>query len=238
MEIKMEAKMETEMDWERFIRQFLQTETVTGMIFDVDGTILDSMPVWAHCGEQYLSMLGIQADASLGKKLFSMTMQRGAAYIRQTFGLRQTVDEIQAGLNQIVAGAYRDTVLPKPQVPGVLDALQEANIPMVVVTSTDRPHILAAFRRLGLMGYFKEIITCSEFGSGKNSPEIFYAAATCMDSQPEHTWVVEDACYAIKTAKEAGFPVIGVPDATSRDDEPQIRRLANYFISPGGRPGQ
>lgn len=93
-----------------FYEQFLQKETVTGMIFDVDGTLLDSMPIWAHSGEQYLATLGIEAPASLGRVLFSMTMSQGAEYIKEKFALSQTAQEIQAGIIQIVEDAYRTKV--------------------------------------------------------------------------------------------------------------------------------
>lgn len=222
--------------WERsamgqFFQEFLKRELVTGMVFDVDGTILDSMPVWAHSGERYLSTLGIRAPESLGRVLFSMTMLQGARYIKKTFGLSQTADEIKAGIIQTVATAYRKETGFKPGADAFLKELHAANIPMAVVTSNDRPLILAAFRRLGIEQYFKEILTCGEFGSGKDSPAIFHAAAKRIGSDPSSTWVVEDALYAIRTAKEAGFRAIGVADESSREDGPQIRLIADYFIA-------
>lgn len=102
---------------------------------------------------------------------------------------------------------------------------------MTVVTSTDRPLILAAFRRLGIENCFQKIFTCTEFGSGKNDPAILYAAAKEMGTRPEHTWVAEDALYAVRTAKAAGFHVLGIADASSRKDEPEIRKLADMFIT-------
>lgn len=214
-----------------FYKEFIKKEHITGMIFDVDGTLLDSMPIWDHSGERYLRTLGIRAPASLGKILFSMTMQQGAEYIKKEYGLRQPEEEIKAGIIQVVAKAYQNEALPKPSALVFLQALQAADIPMAVATSTDKPLILAAFRRLGLLPYFKAIMTCSEFGSGKDRPEIFHAAAERIGSAPSGTWVVEDGLYAIRTAKAAGYRVIGVSDASSRSDEPQIRRLADYFVT-------
>ncbi len=215
---------------EPFYQEFVKREFVTGMIFDVDGTLLDSMPVWDHSGERYLAALGIQAPASLGKILFSKTMQQGAQYIKKKYHLSQSEDEIKAGINQTVAAAYIDETELKQGVPDFLQTLRKAGIPMTVVTSADKPLILAAFRRLGLDGCFKNIFTCTEFGSGKDDPEIFYAAAEEMGSPPGSTWVAEDALYAIRTAKAAGYRIIGVSDASSRKDEPEIRKLADYFI--------
>lgn len=214
-----------------FYEQFVKRETVEGMIFDVDGTLLDSMPVWLHSGEHYLATLGICAPKSLGRILFSMTMQQGAEYIKNTFGLSQDWKEIQAGIIEIVKEAYLKETGCKRAADLFLKTLHEAGIPMTVVTSNDRPLVLAAFERLGIMRYFQEILTCGEFGSGKDSPEIFHAAAKRMGTTPAGTWVVEDGLYAICTAKEAGYRVIGVADEASKEDAEHIGQLADYFIT-------
>lgn len=214
-----------------FYEEFLKKESITGMIFDVDGTLLDSMPVWDHSGEQYLKTLGIDAPPSLGKILFSKTMQQGAVYLKQTYGMKQSEEEIQAGILDVVRQAYQNEVPLKHSARTFLEALKAAGKPMIVVTSTNRELILAAFRRLCLLSYFQEIMTCSEFGSGKDQPEIFHAAANKIQSPPASTWVVEDGLYAIRTAKRAGYPVIGTSDDSSKDDEQQIRQLANYFVT-------
>lgn len=214
-----------------FYEEFIKREQITGMIFDVDGTLLDSMPVWADSGERYLHTIGIRAEPGLGKILFSKTMQQGAEYIKKTYKLAQSESGIQAGITGVVTDAYHSSIQPKPSAPAFLNTLRKAGITMAVVTSTDRPLILDAFRRLGLEQYFIEIFTCSEFGSGKDEPQIFHAAAARMQSVPSHTWVVEDGLYAIRTAKAAGYRIIGVADEVSREDEPQIRKLSDYFVT-------
>lgn len=214
----------------QFYEEFIKRESVTGMIFDVDGTLLDSMPVWAHSGERYLATIGIDAPASLGRILFSKTMQQGARYIKETYHLLQSEEEIKTGINQTVAAAYSSETELKPGALDFLKALKKAGIPMTVVTSTDKPLISAAFCRLGMESYFHDIMTCTEFGSGKDAPAIFHAAAQGMNSPAESTWVAEDALYAIRTAKAAGYRIIGVSDASSKKDEQKIRELADYFI--------
>lgn len=215
----------------KFYERFLEKETVTGMIFDVDGTILDSMPVWAHSGERYLETLGIHAPATLGRTLFSLTMQQGARYIKETYELTQSAEEIRAGIIQTVVDAYRQETGFKPSAQEFLKELHQAGIPMIIVTSNDRPLVEAAFERLKIRSYFADILTCGEFGSGKDHPEIFYAAAEKIHSETAGTWVVEDGLYAIRTAKEAGFRTIGIADASSREDETQIEKLADYFLT-------
>ncbi|MDE7312971.1 MAG: HAD family phosphatase [Eubacterium sp.] len=215
----------------RFYEHFLSKEQAAGVILDVDGTLLDSMPVWAHSGERYLASLGIEAPESLGSVLFSLTMQKGAEYIRQAFGLSKQPEEIKAGIIQVVEKAYCEKVGYKPGAAEFLNALRQAGIPMAVVTSNDRPLVLAAFRRLGIESYFAHIFTCGEFGSGKDDPAIFHAAAEKMGSRRDSTWVVEDGLYAIRTAKQAGYRTIGMADAASSQEEGRIRLLADYFVA-------
>ncbi len=126
--------------------------------------------------------------------------------------------------------AYRKETGFKPSALEFLNVLRAAAIPMIVVTSNDKPLVEAAFERLGIRLYFKDILTCGDFGSGKDQPDIFYAAAERINSKVSGTWVAEDGLYAIRTAKKAGFRTIGIADVSSRDDEDDIKQLSDYFL--------
>ena len=194
---------------------------IKGAIFDMDGTLLDSMPVWEHACEHYLEKKGIVAEKNLSEILFSMSMGE--------YELSESVDAIIDGVNAIVYEAYEKDVMQKLGVEAFLQQLHEAGIPMVVATSSDRAMAEVAFERTGLMPYFKKIFTCSEVGAGKSKPDIYFAAAECLGTKPEDTWVFEDACYAIETAKNAGFRTVGLFDATSEKDRERIQKLADVY---------
>lgn len=201
-----------------------------GAIFDMDGTLLDSMQVWVHVGEQYLQNRGIEPEEGLGEVLFPMSMRDGAVYVKEKYGLPETSDTIVADMNAIVFAAYRDEVIPKPGVVAYLEALKKRGIPMAVATATDRPMVEAALARTGLAGYFKQIFTCTEIGAGKERPDIYLAAAEALGASPADTWVFEDALYAIKTAKAAGFYTVGLYDETSRNDQEAIAGCADCYV--------
>lgn len=101
---------------------------------------------------------------------------------------------------------------------------------MVVATSTDRMHAEAALKRAGIEEYFDRVFTCSEVGAGKSNPEIFEQAGRQLGTRKSTTWVFEDALYAIKTAKAAGFPTVGLYDETSRKDQKEIRAMADRYL--------
>lgn len=201
-----------------------------GAIFDMDGTLLDSMQVWVHVGEQYLRNRGIEPEEGLGDVLFPMSMRDGAVYVKERYGLPDSSDTIVTDMDAIVFAAYRDEVLPKPGVAAYLELLKKQGIPMAVATATNRPMVEAALARTGLAGYFKQIFTCTEIGAGKERPDIYLAAAKALGTHPADTWVFEDALYAIKTAKAAGFYTVGLYDETSRNDQEAIAGLADCYV--------
>ena len=203
---------------------------IRGVIFDVDGVLLNSMPVWENLGEIYLEHLGIEAEKGLGETLFAMSLEEGADYLIENYGLKQTPEEIIAGLNREVQDFYGRKVPLKEGVRGYLEEFRDRKIPMAIATSGDRANAEAALKRLKVLSYFRAVFTCSEIGSSKSHPDIYYAAALQLDTDPSDTWVFEDALHAIRTAKKAGFRTAGVYDRASGRDLAQIRDTADIYL--------
>ncbi len=203
---------------------------IRGVIFDVDGVLLNSMPVWENLGEIYLERLGIEAEKGLGETLFAMSLEEGADYLIENYGLKQTPGEIIAGLNREVQDFYGRKVPLKEGVRGYLEKFRDRKIPMAIATSGDRANAEAALKRLKVLSYFRAVFTCSEIGSSKSQPDIYYAAALQLDTDPSDTWVFEDALHAIRTAKKAGFRTAGVYDRASGRDLAQIRDTADIYL--------
>ena len=203
---------------------------IRGVIFDVDGVLLNSMPVWENLGEIYLERLGIEAEKGLGETLFAMSLEEGADYLIENYGLKQKPEEIIAGLNREVQDFYGRKVPLKEGVRGYLQEFRDRKIPMAIATSGDRANAEAALKRLKVLSYFRAVFTCSEIGSSKSHPDIYYAAALQLDTDPSDTWVFEDALHAIRTAKKAGFRTAGVYDRASGRDLAQIRDTADIYL--------
>lgn len=206
---------------------------IKGAIFDMDGVLLDSMPMWDHAGEMYLAGQGIQAEPDLEKVLFTMTMMKGAEYMQKHYGLELSAKEIIDGINETVRDFYANKVEPKSGVPELLRFLKRYDIPVTVATSTDRCHVEAALVRTGLMKYVDRIFTCSEVGVGKAaSPKIYEMAAEFMGTPASDTFVFEDAYHAAETAQNGGFVVVGLYDESSRDRQGDlIAHCDHYFKS-------
>ncbi len=204
---------------------------IKGAIFDVDGTLLDSMKMWDHAAEKYLLGLNITPEPDIEKKMFTFTMQKAAEYMKETYKLSFNTEEIIAGLNDVISSFYKYEAEPKSGVISLLERLSAANIPMTVATSTDRCQIEAALTRLDMMKYFKRIFTCSEVGVGKIKPDIYIQAAWCMGTDIEDTWVFEDAYHAAKTAYNAGFKVCGVYDESSKEHLDELKRYSHIYVN-------
>ena len=203
---------------------------IRGVIFDVDGVLLNSMPVWENLGELYLNRLGVHAEKGLGDILFSMSLEEGADYLISTYGLSMTPEEIIKGLNREVQDFYENKVPLKEGVRQYLNEFRERKIPMAIATSGDRKNAEAALKRLKVLPYFQGIFTCSEMGVSKSQPDIYYTAALQLDTEPAETLVFEDALYAIRTAKQAGFKTVGVYDKSGSRDLAQIWNTADIYL--------
>lgn len=203
---------------------------IQGAIFDVDGTLLDSMPIWDNAGAIYLKNFGIKAERELGKILFSMSMTEGAQYLHEKYQLPYDIEEIIKGINRTIEDFYLHQVQLKPGVDQFLHEMKQSGIHMTIATSSDRCVIEKALERLKVLHLFERIFTCSEVGAGKNKPNIYIAARESMCSKTSATWVFEDALHALWTAKNAGFKTVGIYDATSEDKQEEIKDISDVYM--------
>ena len=202
---------------------------IKGAIFDVDGTLLDSMGIWKDVGVRYLNSIGIEAEPDLGNILFTMSIQEGAQYVKEHYHLSQETDEIEQNVLDIISDYYKETAPLKSGAVELLEKLRNSNIPMTIASSNNKKEIEMAFERLEIVKYFDRIFTCEEAGAGKTKPDIYLQAAEYLGSRPEETLVFEDVIHAVRTAKKAGFQVVGIYDEASKDDQEEIQREADCY---------
>ena len=203
---------------------------VKGAIFDVDGTLLDSMPIWEDSSARFLAGLGIEAEENLNDIMFRLSLDEGAAYLKNTYRLDMSEEEVKAGVLGVISDFYVNHVQPKAGVQRFLKELSSRGIPMYIATSSNREHIRAAFERLGLYEYFDGMITCEEAGASKREPAIFLLAAQRMGLAPENVYVLEDVIHAIRSAGRAGFVTVGVYDKASAADNEAIRGESSIYL--------
>ena len=200
-------------------------------IFDLDGTVLDSLPVWDHLGLDMLRAQGYDPDPALGKQLKCMTMTDGAQLCKDLFHMPQSIEEIAALVENQAKLAYNTVIGPKAGADAFLRRLKEAGIPMYIATNTRRELVEDGLRHNGLLDYFEGIITCPEVGQGKKEgPAVYEAALRLLGGTKENTVIFEDAIHPIRTAKAAGFRVAAIYDASSEKEHEEIRALADVYF--------
>ncbi|MDO5336169.1 MAG: HAD family phosphatase [Eubacteriales bacterium] len=207
------------------------SDTGIAVIFDVDGTLLDSLDVWDKAPDMYLRSQGREPEALLGKKLFAMSMEEGSRYLKTAYQLEKRPEEILGDVLKIITRFYREEASLKPGAEAFLRTLAHRKIKMAAATTSDRELVEAAFVRLGIRGYFENIVTCTEVGAGKENPAVYYAACKRLGASPEHTWVFEDAFHALSTAKKAGFLTCGVYDSYhGRTEWEKLCSAADFYM--------
>ena len=187
-------------------------------IFDVDGTLLDSMGIWYDLDERFLQMHGIAVTEDLSKKLKEFSLQQSAEFLKREFHLPDTVPQIMEQISKMVEEEYFYHIPLKPGVEEYLAQLKKHGVRMCVATASEYEHVSRALERLGVDNYFEFILTCTEIGYGKDSPNIFRMAAERLGAEPREVTVYEDALYALRTARAAGFRTAAVYDRHMASD--------------------
>ncbi len=203
---------------------------IGGVIFDLDGVILDSMSIWQDLGIRYLDSLGVTAGEGLSETLFSMSMEQGAAYLREQYLPQKSEAEILNGISDMLTAFYYDEVEEKAGAKQLLENFRVQNIPMTAATSSRRDHVEKALSRLGLLPFFEHIYTTGEEHTSKHEPDIYFKAAAGLGLLPENILVFEDSLYALETAKAAGFRTVGVFDALGETNQQKLKEDADYYL--------
>lgn len=202
-----------------------------GVIFDLDGTLLDSMGLWRRAGVIYLERYGIEVDESLADIILPLTIRGAAKYIKEHFPVPESVENITAGVNGVMEEFYKNYIKPKEGAAELLAELYRRGIPMALATATDRYLIDSAFNRLGWNKYFRGICTCTEVGVGKrDGADVYDAALKTFGGTRGGSWVFEDSPHAAATAKQAGFNVMGVKDEGGKADQQKLKASCTVYV--------
>ncbi|MEG3006691.1 MAG: HAD family phosphatase [Oscillospiraceae bacterium] len=204
---------------------------ISGCIFDLDGTLLNSMPLWDKVGFDFLVKWDRQPKDDFNKRLRSMSMPQTAHYFIDEYNISQTPEEVKKGINDIMEIKYKTIAYPKDFVIDFLDKMAEKNVKMCIASATDKYLIEYALKANNMMNYFSEIFSCTDLGFGKNYPNIYNAAIEHLGTEKSSTFVFEDALYAIKTAKAADFNVVGIYDEYSNDEVDEIKSISDIFVN-------
>jgi len=205
-------------------------ESFKGVIFDCDGVLIDTMHMWDTIEIQYLTSLGATPNDDMNMLLRSYSSVEVVEHFQEEYGIKKTTEMMLAERYKLIEDYYFNKAMLKDEsILSVLELLHQRGVKMCVATATCRTLVEAALERCGILKYFGRIFTCDEEDTSKSSPDIFLRAAEFLDTDIGETLVVEDSLHAIKTAKSAGFIVVGVYDLSADDQQDEIKEICDYY---------
>lgn len=200
-------------------------------IFDMDGTLLDSMGMWYSLAPSFCKKYGILWAQQLANDLIGMEFPQAAEYFTNRFPqLNMTPDEMIAVWNGMIHFSYFNEVIPKPFAIDYIKKLNEKNIPCAVATMTNHALADAVLAHHGIASLVQTILTPEDVGGvGKDRPDIYHEAAQRLGMSAEQCVVFEDTLYAMKTAAKAGFTVWAIDDPLQKEKQ-EIEATCHRYI--------
>ena len=199
----------------------------TDCIFDLDGTLIDSMPVWADRIYHLLDENKIAYPANILRTVAPMDNAAIADYLRDELGLQMDAAEILARMQAFITADYRPA---KATVPETLIKLKKDGMRLHVLTAS--PHSLTdvCLKRLGLWTLFDTVWSCEDFSLPKTDTAIYLRVCKKIGAAPAACVFADDNLLALTTAKKAGLTVVGVADESDAADSESIRKIADWYV--------
>lgn len=203
---------------------------IKGAIFDMDGTLIDSMWVWLKIDRDFLKKRNIKCPDNLKEQIQDLSFEAAALYFKNTFNLEESVEEICNEWNDMALKEYKHNVKLKPGTLRYLNLLKSLGIKIGLATSNCELLLTTALKANGIYDYFDSITRTDEVTRGKNFPDVYLLAAKRLNVNPSECIVFEDIFPAVVGAKTAGMKVVGIYDDFSSYQKDKIIDMADRYI--------
>ncbi len=200
-------------------------------LFDLDGTLVDSMGLWQEIDVEFLGSRGLAVPDRLQDAIQGMSFTETAVYFKETFHLLEDIEEIKAIWDDMAREAYLTRIALKPFTKPFLSLLASRGIRTAVCTSNARELTEKTLEALGVRDWIDDIVTTDEVAAGKPAPDVYLRAAADLAVKPAECVVFEDIPAGISAGKNAGMTVCAVEDAFSARFEAEKRRLADEWVA-------
>lgn len=205
-------------------------EEKEAVLFDLDGTLVDSMWVWPEVDIDYLGRMGLEVPEDLQREIEGMGFTEVAWYFKERFQIPDSVEQIKKTWNDMAMEAYIHRVPLKPGVRRLLGYLKERGIFIGVASSNSKELIQAVLKSHGVDSYFDCIVTACEVKRGKPAPDVYLEAARRLGVATEKCLVFEDIVPGIQAGNAAHMTTCAVEDAYSADQRGRKRQEADYYL--------
>lgn len=199
-------------------------------IFDLDGTLFDSMHIWADVDSAFLTKRGVVVPADYTAQVTPMSLHEAALYTIERFGLSESIEDLKDEWSTMVADAYAQRVELKPYAREYLTSLKERGTRLAVATSLPRALYEPALAKTDLLHLFDVCCSTDEVGCGKRKPDVFLLAAERLSSPHSLCSVYEDLLEALISAKQVGMKAYAVYDKASEANWQKMVKIADGSI--------
>lgn len=209
---------------------------IKAAIFDMDGTLVDSLMLWDILSEAmakaYPDKVGTVISEEDNKAIRVLPLRDGMQLLHDHYGIAPNGEELFRLATDTFADFYASRVKLKPGVREFLDHLQAQGVKMCIASATNPDLVESAMDHCGIRNYFDTVFSCGVLGKGKDTPDIYRMAMEYLGQDKEHTWVFEDAFVAIQTATGIGMQTVGIYDRYNPYQD-KIEQMATYYIKEG-----
>lgn len=199
-------------------------------IFDLDGTLFDSMWVWDRLAYDYLVSRGIDAPSDIRDRIREYSLREASEVLREMYGLPESGQEINDQMEKILESYYFEKIPLKDGARELLEILKEEGVTMCAATATADHLAKGAMERLQIDGYFVFLQTCKKTGIEKFDPRFYELLIERLGENPEEIWVFEDALHSMEAAKACGIKVAAIRDKWSKIDLDGIEKTADLVF--------
>lgn len=199
-------------------------------IFDLDGTLWDSMDVWEHIDVKFLAKRGLEVPTDYMKTISVMRFEEAATYSIKRFGFSDSVEDLIKEWYDMAAYEYEHNVRLYPYVREYLLSLKQQGIKLAIATSSSEQLYLPCLKRNGILDLFEVHCSADKVGKGKGSPDLFLYVAKQLHVPIEEIIVFDDILEAVQSAKKAGMRVYGVSEKHSLENKAAICEIADGYI--------
>lgn len=199
-------------------------------IFDLDGTLVDSMGVWKQIDIDYLGKFHIELPEDLQKSIEGLSFTDTAIYMKERFRIPDSIEKMIDDWNHMAMDIYSHDVILKPGARQLLQYAKKHSIPCAIATSNSIPLVDKVLENNGVKDYFEVIITTAEVGKSKPAPDVYLYCAERMRVNAKDCVVFEDILAGIDGAHNAGMPACAIDDEYSRYQENEKKAAADFYV--------
>ncbi len=202
---------------------------ITGAIFDFDGTVFDSMHIWKGVKFQFFDRIGLVLSEEQREEFKNLFLLDAIELAKTRFDLKMTDKELFNEFFSLIKEKYLADTEPKNDIIEFLEKLKSKGVKMGIATATGESALISVLEKFNMLHYFQEIYSTYTVGASKTEPKVYDVVLNELGTEKQTTWIFEDALYAAKTAKKAGYNVVGIYDKSEPGQE-ELKQLVDIYI--------